>query len=81
MVDLASSYEGGSRTETFPLLLNKIVKPEDQQKAVEKGIDRLVYANETSPLLNALKGKTFRSERLEHLAIQKVFMERVKYAC
>ena len=61
------------------MLLNKIVKPEDQEKAVEKAIERLVYdATETSPLLNALKGKTFRSERLEHLAIQKAFMEGVK---
>ena len=61
------------------MLLNKIVKPEDQEKVVEKAIERLVRSsNETSPLLNALKGKTFRSERLEHLAIQKAFMEGVK---
>ena len=61
------------------MLLNKIVKPEDQEKVVEKAIERLVdMPTETSPLLNALKGKTFRSERLEYLAIQKAFMEGVK---
>ena len=68
-----------SSPETFLVLLNKIVKPEDQEKAVENAIERLVrYYKETSPLLNALKGKTFRSERLEYLAIQKAFMEGVK---
>ena len=61
------------------MLLNKIVKPEDQEKVVEKAIEQLVHMpTETSPLLNALKGKTFRSERLEYLAIQKAFMEGVK---
>ena len=60
-------------------MLNKIVKPEDQEKVVEKGIGLLVSSpTGTSPLLNALKGKTFRSKRLESLAIQKVFMEGVK---
>ena len=61
------------------MLLNKIVKPEDQEKAVEKAIEELAYEDTaTSRLLNALKGKTFRSERLESLAIQKAFMEGVK---
>ncbi len=61
------------------MLLNKIVKPEDQEKAVEKAIEQLVrHAHCNFPLLNALKGKTFRSERLEYLAIQKAFMEGVK---
>ena len=61
------------------MLLDKIVKPEDQEKVVEKGIERLVYMpTETSPLLNALKGKIFRSERLEHFAIQKAFMRGAK---
>ena len=79
LVDLASSYRVGVHPETFLVLLNKIVKPEDQEKVVENGIERLVHSyNETSPLLNALKGKTFRSERLEYLAIQKAFMEGVK---
>ena len=79
LVDLASSYEVVSKPEKFLVLLNKIVKPEDQEKVVEKGIEQLVnYDNETSPLLNALKGKTFRSERLEYFAIQKAFMEGVK---
>ena len=79
LVDLASSYGVGSYPETFLVLLNKIVKPEDQEKAVEKAIEELVHwSTETSPLLNALKGKTFRSERLEYLAIQKAFMEGVK---
>ena len=77
LVDLASSY--ASYPETFLVLLNKIVKPEDQEKAVEKGIEKLVYMPiATSRLLNALKGKTFRSERLEYIAIQKAFMEGVK---
>ena len=61
------------------MLLNKIVKPEDQEKAVENAIERLVFgSNNPSPLLNALKGKTFRSERLEYFAIQKAFMEGVR---
>ena len=79
LVDLASSWVAGYYPETFLVLLNKIVKPEDQEKAVENAIERLVRSNKkTSPLLNALKGKTFRSERLEYLAIQKTFMEGVK---
>ena len=79
LVDLASSYYVGCYPETFLVLLNKIVKPEDQEKVVENAINQLVYGYaETSPLLNALKGKTFRSERLEHLAIQKAFTEGVK---
>ena len=76
---MASSYEVGAYPVTFPVLLNKILKPEDQEKAVEKGIERLAHSyKKTSPLLNALKGKTFRSERLEYLAIQKAFMEGAK---
>ena len=75
LVNLVSSYGGVYNPETFPVLLNKIVKPEDQEKAVEKGIERLVVSYTlASPLLNALKGKTFRSERLEYIAIQKAFM-------
>ena len=63
------------------MLLNKIVKPGDQEKVVEKSIEQLVHSySGTSPLLNNLKGKTFRSERLEYLAIQKAFMEGVKRA-
>ena len=74
-----ASYGVASRADKFLVLLNKIVKPEDQEKAVEKGIERLVRGNKkTSPLLNALKGRTFRSERVEQLAIQKAFMEGVK---
>ena len=42
LVDLASSYGVVSKTEKFLVLLNKIVKPEDQEKAVEKGIEQLV---------------------------------------
>ena len=61
------------------MLLNKIVTPEDQEKVVEKGIVQLVsHDKETFPLLDALKDKTFRSERLEHFAIQKAFMGGVK---
>ena len=75
LVDFAASHNVFYHPEKFPVLLNKIVKPEDQEKAVEKGFVNLVdrdYA--ISPLLNALKGQTFRSKRLEHFAIQKVFM-------
>ena len=80
LVDLASSYELVPKPVTFLVLLNKIVKPEDQEKVVEKHIERLVLLPDViSSLLNALKGKTFRSERLEHLAIQKAFMEGVKH--
>ena len=78
-VDVASSYVVVSRTDKFLAMLNKIVKPEDQEKAVEKAIEELLYSDaETVPLLDALKGKTLRSERLEYLAIQKAFMEGVK---
>ena len=78
-VDVALSYTVTSRAETFLVFLNKLLKPKDQEKAVEKGIEQL--ANNviaTSSLLNALKGKTFRSERLEYFATQKAFMEGVK---
>ena len=79
LVDSAASYDVTSRTDKFLVLLNKIVKPEDQEKVVEKGIEQLVDRyTDTSPLLNALKGKTFRSERLEYLATQKAFMEGAK---
>ena len=79
LVDLAASYEVASRTDKFLVLLNKIVKPEDQEKAVEKAIEEVVgMPIAASRLLNALKGKTFRSERLEQLAIQKAFTEGVK---
>ena len=79
LVDLTATYNLGHYPETFLVVFNKIVKAEDQEKVVEKGIGQLVSSSkETSPLLNALKGKTFRSERLEYLAIQKAFMEGVK---
>jgi len=79
LLNLAEIYEGGSRTETFVVVLSKIVRPEDQEELVEQGIKRLAtWPSGTSPLLNALKGKTFRSERLEDLTIQKAFMEGVK---
>ena len=42
LVDLASSWVAGYYPETFLVLLSKIVKPEDQEKAVEKAIERLV---------------------------------------
>ena len=79
LVNLASSYRAVTIADKFLALLNKIVKPEDQEKFVEKGIERLVNSSiGPSHLLNALKGKTFRSERLEYLAIQKAFMEGVE---
>ena len=79
LVDLASSYGVAYYPETFLVLLNKIVKPEDQEKVVEKGIEKLVHESyKPSRLLNALKDKTFRSERLEYIAIQKAFTEGVK---
>ena len=81
LVDLASSYDGVYSPEKFLVLLNKIVTPEDQEKVVKNAIERIVLRyTDTSPLLNALKGKTFRSGRLEYLAIQKAFMEGVKSA-
>ena len=78
LIDFASSW-GVHSPETFLVLLNKVVTPEDQEKIVKKGIEGLVCRPTfISPLLNALKGKAFRSKRLEYLAIQKAFMERVK---
>ena len=78
LVDMASRNVGAF-PETFLVLLNKIVTPEDQEKTVQKAIEGLAHwPTETSRLLNALKGKTFRSERLEYLAIQKAFMEGAK---
>jgi len=79
LVDFAASSMVGYSPEKFLVLLNEIVKPEDQEKFVEKGVEGLIlWGAETYPLLNALKGKAFRSERLEYLAIQKAFMEGVK---
>ena len=80
LLDFVTSHEVGIFPETFLVLLDKIVKPEDQEKVVENAIGQLVYIpTATSSLLNALKGKTFRSERLEHLAIQKAFREGVEH--
>ena len=53
LVDLASSWKWCTTPETFPVLLNKIVKPEDQEKAVEKAIERLVY--EATPTSTSAK--------------------------
>ena len=79
LVNSAASYGLAYYPDKFLVLLSKIVKPEDQEKVVEKGIEKLVLSYiDTSPLLNALKGKTFRSERLEYLATQKAFMQVVK---
>ena len=79
LVDMASSYVVALDTEDFLVVFNKIVKPEDQENAIENAIGRLAHnPTETSRLLNALKGKTFRSERLEQLAIQKAFMGAVE---
>ena len=44
LVDLASSYGVVYYPEKFLVLLNKIVKPEDQEKVVEKGIEQLVHS-------------------------------------
>ena len=80
LIDLAATYNVGIFPDKFLVLLNKIVKPEDQEKAVENATEQLIYKpTETSRLLNALKGKTFRSERLAQLAIQNAFMQSVKY--
>ena len=79
LVDFPSSYNVVYYSEKFPVLLSKIVEPGDQEEVVEKFIERLADEGfSTSPLLNALKGKTFRSERLEYLATQKAFMGGVK---
>ena len=79
LIDVASSSVVPSMTDKFLVLFNKIVKPEDQEKAVENAIEGLVNSYLIpSPLLNALKDKTFRSERLEQFAIQKAFMEGAK---
>ena len=80
LVDVTSSSAVVFRTDKFLVLLNKIVKPEDQGKVVESAIEQLVRWSTAAPLLDALKGKTFRSDRLEYLAIQKAFMEGVKRA-
>ena len=78
LVDFATFY-GVFSPRKFPVFLKNIVKPEDQEKAVENAIERVVGSFiGPSPLLNALKGKTFRSERLEYFAIQKAFMKGVK---
>ena len=80
LVDLASYYHVVCHPKQFLVFLNKMVTPEDQEKAVEKAIEQLVHDqwSTVAPLLHALKGKIFRSERLEHLATQKAFMAGVK---
>ena len=79
LVNLTSFYGVAYYPEKFLMFLKKIVKPEDQEKIVEEAIERIkVLSAETSRLLDALKGKTFRSENLEKLAVQKIFMEGVK---
>ena len=79
LVGFAASLNVGYYPDKFLVLFNKIVKPENQEKAVENCIEQLAHKSyNPSRLLNALKGKTFRSERLEYIAIQKAFIEGVK---
>ena len=82
LVGAASSHALTCDPEKFVVLLNNIVTPKNQETAVETGILWFFYARRADcvdSLLKALKGKTFRSERLENVAIQAAFKLGARY--
>ena len=80
---MASSQGPIYEPEKFVVLVNKIETPERQESVVESSIGQLILFSRFEyliSLLDTLKDKTFRSERLEAIAIQMAFKEGVKSA-
>jgi len=67
--------------EKFFRVLDKIKEPEKQEDAVRLGVTNLFITGRhdlIAPLVNALGTKTFKSNRLKEVAIQKAFGEGAK---
>ena len=67
----------------FLMLLSKITTPEGQESVITNRINTLILHSRFEyliPLLDTLKDKTFRSERLEAIATQMAFKEGVERA-
>lgn len=83
LVDRAAYHASWGETDKLLVLLDNIITPEDQEAAVERGVENLLYYSRLKylvPLLDTLKSKTFRSKRLVEIAIQKVSEGGVKLA-
>ena len=64
--------------EKFFRVLDKIKEPRSQESAVRRGVKNLFEAGKHDlvvPLVNALGKRTFKSDRLKDVAIQKAFRE------
>ena len=82
LVGAASSHELTCDPEKIVVLLNSIVTSKNQEAAVERGILWFFHGRRVdclNPLLKALKGKTFRGERLENVTIQAAFKIGARY--
>ena len=74
--DVAVSADLACMPQRFTYLLKKIDDKEEQEEAVENGVDALVDENKTEcldPLLTALNEGTFLNQDLENVAIRKAF--------
>ena len=81
LIGVASEGNVVCHLPKFLMLLNKITTPEGQESVVTNGMNTLIREKSIEyiiPMLDALKDKTFRSERLEVIAIQMAFKEGVK---
>ena len=81
LIEVASEGNAVCHLPKFLMLLNKITTPEGQESAVTNGINVLIREKSIeyiNPMLDALKDKIFRSERLEAIAIQNAFKEGAK---
>ena len=81
LIGVASEGNVVCHLPKFLMLLNKITTPEGQESVVTNGMNTLIREKSIeyiNPMLDALKDKIFRSERLEAIAIQMAFKEGVK---
>ena len=81
LIEVASEGNVVRHLPKFLMLLNKITTPEGQESVITNGIITLIREESIeyiNPILDALKDKMFRSERLEAIAIQMAFKEGVK---
>ena len=78
LIDEASSIVLLHNPEKFIALLNKIEASKDQESVIVKGIEELFtygYSSYVNNLFDFLKGKTFRNNNLEDIAVQKAFKQ------
>ena len=81
LIGVASEGNVVCHLPKFLMLLNKITTPEGQESVVTNGMKTLIREKSIEyiiPMLDALKDKTFRSGRLEVIAIQNAFKEGVR---